>query len=89
MAERASKSFFSVAKDKDVGDELMKSIQKAKGRNGKPIDATTVRRWSQDGLVKVTYRPLKKTEHHRAKPISSVTLTAKGRKLIEHAKTWR
>ncbi len=89
MAERASKSFYSVAKDKDVGDELLTSIKKAKGRNGKPIDSTTVRRWSQDGLVKVTYRPLKKDEHHRAKPISSVTLTKVGHKLIQHAKTWR
>lgn len=89
MAERASKSFYAVAKDKKAGDELKDAIKRARGRNGARIVPTTVQRWVADGLVKVVYRPLTKKDHHRAKPIASVVLTKKGHQLIEHAKTWR
>ncbi len=89
MAIRASRSFYAVAAGKKVGDDLLKTIKKAKGRNGSPITSTTVRRWGHEGLVKVVFRKPTKKDHHRAKPIEAVKLTRAGAALIKHADSWR
>lgn len=86
---RASKSFYNVAKGMSSGAELLPRIRKVEGRGGATISTTTIRRWGQDGIVKVTYRDPKRTEHFRMKPIASVTLTPKGKRLIDNAAAWR